>query len=160
MDRALAVPYSRKSWERGVKVFFVGCLFLDKRSGGVLQAMGPNKQVRTQQSRASGAVYLRRYDRFCGPWESLGVLGASLVGSQGRPSGSQGRPRGSQGRAQGVPGKPQGPRQDLFGHWGPFRGPVAIVFPASKCPKTSKIVKKHKTVVKTGSKPLFWTPKP
>ena len=36
-----------------------------KRPGRVLHAMGPNKQVITQQSRASGAVYLSRYDFFC-----------------------------------------------------------------------------------------------
>ena len=38
-----------------------------KRPGRVLHAMGPKEQVRTQQSRASGAVYLWRYGRFCDP---------------------------------------------------------------------------------------------
>ena len=117
--------------------------------------MGPHGQLRTQQSRASGAVYLLRYDGFCGPWESLGVLGASLGGPRGVPGG----PRRVPGSPRGVPGKPQGPGEDLFGHWGPFRGPVATLFPASKCPKTL-IRKKHKQVVKTGSKLLFGGPKP
>ena len=73
---------------------------------------------------------------------------------------SPGGPRRVPGGPRGVPGKPQGPGEDLFGHWGPFRGPVAIFFPASKCPKTSKIVKNHKKAVKTGSKPVFGGPKP
>ena len=85
-------------------------------------------------------------------------------GSQGRPPGvpgaSLGGPRRVPGGPRGVSGKPQEPGEDLFGHWGPFRGPVAICFPASKCPKTLKIFKTHKQIVKTGSKPLFGDPKP
>ena len=68
--------------------------------------MGPDKQVQTQQSRASGAGNLMRYDNFCGPLEFLGVIGASLVVPRGVPRGSQGRPRGSQGRALGSQGHP------------------------------------------------------
>ena len=63
--------------------------------------MGPNKQARTQQSKASGAVYLLIYCRFCGPWGSLGVLGASL----GVPGCPRGVPVGSQERPLGVPGE-------------------------------------------------------
>ena len=40
--------------------------YVDKRSGGVLAAVGRTKQVRTQQSRASGAGNLSRYCRFFG----------------------------------------------------------------------------------------------
>ena len=37
-----------------------------------------------------------------------------------------------------------------------FPGSIAIFFPASKCPKTLKIVKVHKKDVKTGSTLVFW----
>ena len=72
--------------------------------------MGPNKQVRTQQSRASGAVCLWSYGRFCGPRGGL-VVPSGPQGSQGSPRGSHGRARGSpglQGRAQGIPAIPGG----------------------------------------------------
>ena len=65
--------------------------------------MGFNEQVRTQQSRASGAVNLLRYGRFCvsvGPWV---VLGASLGGPRGVPRGPQ-RSQGGSGDVPGIPG--------------------------------------------------------
>ena len=78
--------------------------------------MGPNEQVRTQQSRASGAVHSSRYDVFCDPYEVPGGLRAS----QGRPRGVSGRSRGGPrnvpGSPRGVPGVPTGvPR----GSWDP-----------------------------------------
>ena len=48
--------------------FFILAAFLSRNQPGrVFYAMGPDEQLRTQQSRASGAVYLLRYDCFCGP---------------------------------------------------------------------------------------------
>ena len=58
-----------------------------KRSGRVLRAMGRNGQVRTQQSRTSGAVNLSRYGCFCCPGGSPGVPGRSPKGPRGSPGG-------------------------------------------------------------------------
>ena len=124
MDQALAVPYSGKSWDQECMSLILAAFLYMRPFGGVLQAVGPNKQIRTQQSIASGAGKLLRYDCFCGPQESLGVIGAPLRvrgacpgafrdvlgGSQGHALGSQGRPRGSQGRARGIHGIPDGSR--------------------------------------------------
>ena len=106
MDRALAVPSSGKSRDQ-VVVFSFGGLFIDKRVCAVLQAMGPTMQARTQQSRAFGAGHLSRYDGFCGPWESLEVLGVSL-GFPGACSAVAGASLGVPGASSGVPGRAQG----------------------------------------------------
>ena len=105
-----------------------GNLFIDKmplgRASGV-GAMGPNEQVQTQPSRASGAVELWPF-----LWSMEGPEGPRDIpegsqgrarGSQGRPPGVpgaclgyQGRPRGVQGGAQGIPGIP-GDSRDVPG---------------------------------------------
>ena len=100
-------------WDGPRPIFpMLAAFWKTKRSGRVLRAMGPNKQVRTQQSRASGAVDFLRYDRFCGPWRSPGVPGASsgsLRGVPGGPRGVPGGPRCVPGGARGVPGDPGDP---------------------------------------------------
>ena len=65
--------------------------------------MGFNEQVRTQQLRASGAVNLSRYDRFCVPGGPRMVLGASLGGPRGVPRSPQ-RSQGGSRDALGIPG--------------------------------------------------------
>ena len=67
-----------KPWGRGVGgagttlsrdtrglVLILAAFLQIKRSGRVLRAMGRNRQVQTQQLRASGAVNLSRYECFC-----------------------------------------------------------------------------------------------
>ena len=55
------------SMDRFPPIFYFGGLFINEIVPGVLQAMGPNKQVQAHQLRASAGGNLLRYDRFCGP---------------------------------------------------------------------------------------------
>ena len=87
MDRALTTLLWEIPGGRSFSFFLFAAFLLTKQSGGVLQAMGLNEWVGTQQSRASGAGNLRGYDRFCGPWRSPEVLGGVRDirgGGQGR----------------------------------------------------------------------------
>ena len=69
--------------------------------------MGPDGQLRTQQSRASGAGYLSRYGRFCGTNKSAITSG-----------GTWGFPRGAPGSL--IPGvSPEGPREVSEASWIP-----------------------------------------
>ena len=64
-------------------------VYMRKWSMGVLRMMRCNERIRMQQSRASGAVNLLKYGRFCGPCSLLGpcgVLGASPGGPRGVPA--------------------------------------------------------------------------
>ena len=100
-------PYGEPPSPRGGSpphLFILAAFLPTKRSEGVPGVTGSNKQVQTQQSKASDAVNLWRYWCFRCPWGSLGVLRASLARPRGVPKG----PRGSQGRAQGIPGIPGG----------------------------------------------------
>ena len=73
--------------------------------------------------------------------------------------GSQGCPRGVPEGSPGVPGGSLGSLRGLGRICSVtgvrFVGPSLFFCPASTCPKTSKIVNTNKTVVKTGSKPVF-----
>ena len=69
----------------------------------------------------------------------------------GVPGGPREVPEGSPGGPRGVPGKPQGPGEDLFGHWGPFRGPVAIFVSSLKMFKNGQ---KSLKDINTMSKPV------
>ena len=68
--------------------------------------MGPNGQVRTQQVSASGAGNSVRYCFFCGPYESLGVLWASVgvLGgpTRARPTRAKEGPQGPRGAHEGM----------------------------------------------------------
>ena len=116
-----------KSWTRGVPFLILAVFLWIKRPGRVVHATGPDGKLRTQQSRASGAVYLLKYERFCdpyvsirGPWrcpgvpeESLGCL-RDIPGVPGACPGVPGACPGVPGASPGVSGAcsgdPRGPR--------------------------------------------------
>ena len=89
-----------------------GNFVIDKTASGVLQAMGLNKQVGTQQSRLLALSICRdiAVDMLHGGPGVLRARGSQgrARGSEGRAQESQGQPQGSQGRAQGIPGMPGG----------------------------------------------------
>ena len=101
--QSLRTPTRRYPGTGGYLFLILAAFLWTKRSGRVLRAMGRSKQVRTQQSRASGAVNLSRYGRFCCPGGSPGVPGRSPKGPWVSPrgaweaSGARGRSVRSQG---------------------------------------------------------------
>ena len=91
----------------GGAFFDFGGLLKINRSGRVLHSMGPNKQVRTQQLRASGAVYLSRWSFWWsirGHWRSPGVPRASPGGLRDVPGGVPEACPEAPGASPGVPG--------------------------------------------------------
>ena len=128
----------------GGRFFASGSLFCSKQSRGVVRAMGCNTQVRTQQSRASGAGNLSRYGCFCG----TNISAITSRGTWGVPRGSPGSPGESPGGPRGIPrgypagpgGSPEGPREVsearvLFHNRICFLGPSLFLFPSLKMSK-------------------------
>ena len=108
MDRALAIPSSRKSrdWV-GVLLDFGGVL-IDKMVRRIPSGNGSQHAVLiTAIESFWRCTFAELWPFLClmgVPGGPRGVLAASPGGPRGVPGGSQGRPRGPQGRAQGMPG--------------------------------------------------------
>ena len=108
----LRAPTGAVSWHQGVPFLILAAFLYRNRPDRVLDAIGPNEQIRTQRSTASGAVYIFVEMR---PF-LWSISGPTAV--PGGPRGSQGRPQGVSGTSPGVPwgvpgpprGVPRGPR--------------------------------------------------